>query len=121
MVPITFRESAEQVDYAVDIPGILQEKALLRRNKSGKPQFTMAAMDLWSNTVHNADNVQFKYNDQEAGESWDYSSHYTNLKYFDVTKAMYDGQQMLGERGDNSGKWTPKQLEIIRRDRLEEK
>lgn len=40
--------------------------------------------------------------------------HYTNLKYFDVTKKMYAERQMLGEHGDNSGKWTQKQLEIIR-------
>jgi hypothetical protein len=34
---------------------------------------------------------------------------------------MYAEQQMLGEHGDNSGKWTKKQLEIIRREGLEEK
>jgi hypothetical protein len=37
----------------------------------------------------NADNVQFKYSDSEAGEGWDYSGHYANLKYFVVTKKMY--------------------------------
>ena len=121
VVPITFHESPDQTEYAVDIPATLQEKALLKRDKSGKPQFTMPAMDLWGNTVHNADNVQFKYSDSEAGEGWDYSGHYTNLKYFDVTKTMYAEQQMLGEHGDNSGKWTQKQLEIIRRQGLEEK
>lgn len=121
VVPITFHESADQTEYAVDIPATLQEKALLKRDKSGKPEFTMPAMDLWGNTVHNADNVQFKYSDSEAGEGWDYSGHYTNLKYFDVTKTMYTEQQMLGEHGDNSGKWTQKQLEIIRREGLERK
>ena len=78
-------------------------------------------MDLWGNTVHNADNVQFKYSDSEAGESWDYSGHYTNLKHFDVTKTRYADQQMLGQQGDNSGKWTPKQREIIRRQGLDTK
>ena len=100
---------------------ILREKALLKRDKFGKPQFTMPAMDLWGNTVHNADNVQFKYSDSEAHESWDYSGHYTNLKYFDVNKTMYAEKKMLGEHGDNSGKWTQKQLEIIRREGLKEK
>jgi hypothetical protein len=85
IVPITFHESTDQIEYAVDIPKILQEKAVLKRDKAGKPQFTMPAMDLWGNTVHNADNLQFKYSDSEAGEGWDYSGHYTNLKYFDVT------------------------------------
>jgi hypothetical protein len=65
-VPITFHESPDQTEYAVDIPVILQEKALLKRDKSGRPQFTMPAMDLWGNTVHNADNVQFKYDDSEG-------------------------------------------------------
>lgn len=121
VVPITFRESADHSEYTVEIPAILQERAWIKRDKSGKPQFTMAAMDLWSNTVHNADNVQFKYSDSEAGESWDYSGHYSNLKYFDVTKTMYVERRMLGQHGDNSGKWTEKQLEIIRREGLEKK
>jgi hypothetical protein len=121
VVSITFHESADQTEYSIDIPATLQGKALLKRDKSGKPQFTMPAMDLWGNTVHNSDSVQFKYSDSEAGESWDYSGHYTNLKYFDVTKTMYADQQMLGELGDNSGKWTPKQLEIIRRQGLDTK
>lgn len=120
-VPIAFHESADRTEYAVQIPSILQEKALLKRDKSGKPRFTMPAMDMWDNTVHNADNVQFKYSDSEAGEAWDYSGHYTNLKYFDLTKTMYAEQQMLVELGDNSGKWTHKQLEIIRRQQLEGK
>ena len=121
VVPITFEESNDRTNYAVDIPGTLQEKTRLQRDKAGKARFTMAAMDLWTNTLHNADNVQFKYHDPAAGEGWDYSGHYANVKYFDVTKTMYAEQKMLGEHGDNSGKWTPKQLEIIRREGLEEK
>ena len=120
VVPITFQESTDKTDYAVNVPGVLQEKTHLQRDKVGKPRFTMPAMDLWTNTLHNADNVQFKYHDP-GGDAWDYSGHYANLKYFDVTKTMYAEQKMLGEHGDNSGKWTQKQLEIIRRERLEEK
>jgi hypothetical protein len=121
VVPITFQESADKSDYAVDIPGTLQEKTRLQRDKAWRPRFTMPAMDLWTNTLHNADNVQFKYHDPEMGEGWDYSDHYANLKYFEVTKSMYAERKMLGEHGDNSGKWTQKQLEIIRREGLEEK
>lgn len=120
-VPFSFHESADQSEYAVEIPGILQEKVRLPRDSSGKPRFRMPAMDLWSNTVHNADNVQFKYGDQEAAESWDYSGHYANLKYFQVTRTMYAAQKMLGQLGDNSGKWTAKQLEIIHEQKLDQK
>jgi hypothetical protein len=48
------------------------------------------------NSVHNADNVQFKYSDSEAGEGWDYSGHYANLKYFVVTKKMYADNPAYG-------------------------
>jgi len=120
-VPIAFYESGDRTEYRVDIANTLHEKALLRRGKSGNPLFTMPAMDLWSNTVHNVDNVEFKYGDAEAGESWDYSGHYANLKYFSVSKQMYVQEKMLGQHGDNSGKWTPKQLEIIRQQGLEKK
>jgi hypothetical protein len=80
-IPITFYESSERTEYRVEIPNTLHEKVLLRRTKSGKPLFTMPAMDLWSNTVHNAENLEFKYADAEDGESWDYSRHYANLKF----------------------------------------
>jgi hypothetical protein len=118
-VPIAFYESTNHTEYHIEIPNTLHEKALLRRGNSGRPLFSMAAMDLWSNTVHNADNLEFKYEDADERERWDYSGHYANLKYFSVSKQMYIDEKMLGQRGDNSGKWTPKQLEIIRRQGLE--
>lgn len=118
-VPIAFDESSNRTEYRVDIPKTLQEKVLLRRGESGKPLFTMPAMDLWSNTLHNADNVQFKYADSEEGAGWDYSGHYANLKYFSVSKQMYVQGKMLGQHGDNSGKWTAAQMEIIRRQGLD--
>jgi len=119
VVAITFQESADHTEYFVDIPEILQEKALLRRDNSGNPLHAVPAMDLWSNTVHNADNVQFKYNDKDVGESWDFSGQYTNLKFFDLSQSKYAERRMLGQHGDNSG--TPKQLEIIRREQLGER
>ena len=117
--PITFYESRNRTEYHVEIPNRLHEKALVRRGRSGRPLFSMAAMDLWSNTVHNADNLEFKYEDADERERWDYSGHYANVKYFSVSKQMYVDEEMLGQHGDNSGKWTPKQLEIIRRQGLE--
>jgi len=53
----------------VEIPAILEEKTLLRRDKSGQPHFSMPAMDLWSNVVHNADNVRFVYHDSALGKN----------------------------------------------------
>jgi hypothetical protein len=120
-VPIKFVESADRTHYSLEIPSILQETAVLKRDKSGEPVFTMTAMDLWSNTVHNADNLKFEYHDPDAGKSWDHSGNYANLKYFTVTKQMYADQKMLGQHGDMSGKWTPKQLEIIHDEGLKEK
>lgn len=118
-VPIKFVESDDRTHYSLEIPTILQEQAVLKRDKSGEPSFTMTAMDLWSNTVHNADNLKFEYHD--SGVSWDHSGNYANLKYFAVTKQMYADQKMLGQHGDMSGSWTSKQLQIIREAGLEEK
>ena len=120
-VPIKFVESADRTHYSLEIPSILQEQAALKRDKSGEPSFTMTAMDLWSNIVHNADNLKFEYNDSDVGNSWDHSGDYANLKYFTVKKQMYADQKMLGQHGDMSGVWTPKQLEIIREAGLKEK
>lgn len=120
-VPIKFDESADRTHYSLEIPSILQEKAVLKRDKSGEPLFTMTAMDMWSNTVHNADNLKFEYHDPDVGKSWDHSGNYANLKYFTVTKQMYADQKMLGQHGDMSGAWTPRQLEIIREAGLKEK
>jgi hypothetical protein len=120
-VPIRFVESTDRTQYALEIPAILEEKALLKRDKSGEPLFAMTAMDLWSNTVHNADNLKFEYHDPYVDKSWDHSGNYANLKYFTVTKKMYADQKMLGQHGDMSGSWTPKQLEIIHNQGLKEK
>jgi len=120
-VPIEFVESADRTHYSLEMPSILQEKIVRKRDKSGEPLFTMTAMDLWSNTVHNADNLKFEYHDPDVAKSWDHSGNYANLKYFTVTKQMYADQKMLGQHGDMSGKWTPKQLEIIHDEGLKEK
>jgi len=120
-VPINFRESEAQTKYELEIPAILREKAMLKRDKSGQPLSTITAMDMWSNTVHNADNLHFEYHDSSIHKSWDYSGHYANLKYFDLTSKMYAEQRMLGQHGDMSGAWTPKQLEIIRHSGLPER
>jgi hypothetical protein len=121
VVPIIFRESRGQTDYDLEIPAILKEKVLLKRDNLGQPEFSMPAMDVWSNIVHNADNIQYEYNDPEVGQRWDYSGHYANVKYFHLTKTMYAEQKMLSQLGDMSGTWTPKQLEIIRQSGLKEK
>lgn len=120
-VRFKFDESADRTHYSLEIPSILQEQALLKRDKLGEPLFAMTAMDLWSNTVHNAGNFKFVYHDPEVGKSWDHSGNYANLKYFTVTKQMYADQKMLGQHGDMSGSWTPEQLEIMRETGLKEK
>jgi len=118
---LEFSESADRTTYGVTIPGILEEKAILKRDSAGNPASTITAMDDWSNVVHNAQNVDFRYHDPEVDKSWDESGDYANLKYFHLTKKMYDEKQMLGELGDMSGTWTPAQMEIIRKQGLREK
>jgi hypothetical protein len=118
---VEFSESADKTIYSLTIPGILEEKAMLKRNSDGNPASTITAMDNWSNVVHNAQNVAFRYHDPEVDKSWDESADYANVKYFHLTKKMYAEKQMLGELGDMSGTWTPAQEEIIRKQGLKEK
>jgi len=121
VVPFAFSESADKTIYAVTIPGILEEKAILKRNPDGKPVSTITAMDSWSNVVHNADNIAFRYHDPAASREWDESGDYANVKYFELTKKMYEQKQMLGQHGDMSGAWTLDQKEIIRKQGLNQK
>jgi len=97
---LEFSESADKTIYGLTIPGILEEKAFLKRNSDGSPASTITAMDDWSNVVHNAENVVFRYHDPEVDNSWDGSGDYANVKYFRLTKKMYDEKQMLGQLGD---------------------
>jgi hypothetical protein len=115
IVPIEFGESADKTEYTVNIPGILEEKAVMKRDASGKPANTLPAMDEWGNTIHYVDNVVFKYHDKELGQSWDLSGHQANVKYFHTTKKMYDDKAMLMQHGDMSGTWTAEQKEIIKK------
>jgi hypothetical protein len=113
VVPIAFHESADKTEYTVSIPGILEEKAVLKRNPSGKPANTVPAMDQWGNTIHYAENVVFKYHDKEAGHEWDLSGKQANVKYFHTSKKMYDEKQLLAQHGDMSGGWNADQKKMI--------
>jgi hypothetical protein len=120
-VPMAFGESSDKTTYTVNIPGILEEKAVLHRDASGRPLSTVTAMDAWSNTEHYLDNVVYKYHDAQVHREWDHSGGYANIKYFHLTKTMYDKKEMLLQFGDFSGHWTPEQLAIIRKQGLKEK
>ena len=120
VVPVVFTESTDRMTYTLDIPGILEERASLRRDALGKPLSNVTAMDDWSNTEHYADNELFKYHDSEVHRDWDHSGAYANLKFFHLTKKMYDQKEMLGQFGDFSGHWTPEQHAIIHKQGLKE-
>ena len=117
-VQISFSESADKTAYKISIPGILEEQTHLQRDSSGKPVSAETAMDSWANFEHYADNAKFIYHDPEAQRAWDHSGAYANLKYFHLTKQMYDNKQMLAQFGDFSGHWTPEQLDLIRKQAL---
>jgi hypothetical protein len=119
-VPIAFSESPDKTSYILTIPGILEERAILHRDASGKPVSTVTAMDSWSNTEHYADNVLFNYHDDKVHKAWEHSGGYANIKYFHLTKKMYDNKEMLGQFGDFSGHWTTEQLTIIHKQGLRE-
>ena len=112
VVPIEFTESADQSTYTLTIPGILEEKGVIRRDKDGKPLHTVPAMDLWGNQITYVDNVVFKYHDKGIGE-WDLSGHQANVKEINTTKAMWEQKKMLIQHGDMSGKWTAEQRKMI--------
>lgn len=120
-VPFTFTESSDKTTYSIVIPGILEERTFLRRDAAGKPVSTETAMDSWANVEHYADNQKFRYHDRDARKTWDHSGAYANVKYFHLTKEMYDRKEMLGQYGDFSGHWTPEQLELIHKQGLPEK
>lgn len=118
-VAFHFSESVDKTVYSLIIPDILEERAVLQRDEMGIPLHSMAAMDTWSNIVHDADSEKFSYHDPGAAKAWDYSGRYANVKYFNLTKDMYVKRQMLILDGDMSGKWTSKQEELIKQMWLE--
>jgi len=121
VVSIEFSESLEKTTYSIVIPGILEERTILRRDAAGKPVSTETAMDSWANVEHYADNIKFRYHDRETQKAWDHSGVYANVKYFHLTKKMYDNREMLGQYGDFSGHWTAEQLDLIHKQSLLEK
>jgi hypothetical protein len=113
MMPIQFKESADKTTYEVNIPGILEEKAVLKRDANGKPVNTVPAVDQWGNTIHYADATVFKYDDKESGQKWDLSGRQSNLKFFHTTKKMYDNHELLAQHAGTDGKWTDEQQAMI--------
>jgi len=114
-VALDFQESADKTTYTLNIPGILEAKGVMKRDKSGKPVNTVPGMDQWGNKIHYVDNVVFKYNDKELGKSWDLSGRQANVKFFHTTRKMYEGKELLIQNGDMSGTWTAKQKEMIQK------
>jgi hypothetical protein len=110
VVPIEFKVSGDT--YTLEVPGILEEKGVMKRDKDGKPMNVVPAMDLWGNKITYVDNVVFKYHDKGVGE-WDLSGRQANVKEFHTTKEMYANKKMLMQHGDMSGTWTAEQKKII--------
>jgi hypothetical protein len=111
-VDIDFKVSPDKNTYTLTIPGVLEEKGVMKRDADGKPEHVVPAMDLWGNKITYVDNVVFKYHDKGVGE-WDLSGHQANVKEFHTTKAMYDQKKMLMQHGDMSGTWTAEQKKMI--------
>jgi hypothetical protein len=108
VVPIDFNESGDHKTYTLTIPGILEEKGVMTRNKP------VPAMDLWGNKITYVDNVVFKYHDKGIGE-WDLSGHQANVKEINTNKGMWEQKKMLIQNGDMSGNWTAEQRKMIDR------
>lgn len=112
IVPIHFQVSADKNTYTLTIPGILDEKGVLKRDKNGKPLHLVPAMDLWGNQITYLDNVVFQWHDKGVGE-WDLSGRQANVKEFHTTKEMYANKKLLMQHGDMSGTWTAEQKKMI--------
>jgi hypothetical protein len=112
MVDIDFKVAPDNNTYTLTIPGILEEKGVMKRDKAGKPLNVVPAMDLWGNKITYLDNVVFKYHDKGVGE-WDLSGHQANVKEFHTTKEMYANKKLLMQHGDMSGTWTAEQKKMI--------
>jgi len=110
VVPITFKVSGDT--YTLEVPDILEETGVMKRDKDGKPMNVVPAMDLWGNKITYVDNVVFKYHDKGVGE-WDLSGRQANVKEFHTTKEMYANKKMLMQHGDMSGTWTAEQKKMI--------
>jgi hypothetical protein len=113
VVPIHFTESPDKMTYTLEIPGILTEKAVLKRDKAGNPANTVPAMDPWGNEIHYADNVVFKYNDASLKQAFDHSGRQANFKFFRTTRDMYTKKLLLIQHGDMSGTWTAEQKAML--------
>jgi hypothetical protein len=113
-VPVEFTESSDKTVYTLAVPGILEEKAIMKRDNNGKPLHEVPAMDLWGNKIAYVDNLVFKYHDAGVGE-WDLSGHQANVKEFHTTKDMYVKKQLLLQHGDMTGTWTAEQKEMIQK------
>ena len=110
VVPIDFQVSGDT--YTLEVPGILEEKGVMKKDKDGKPMNVVPAMDLWGNKITYVDNVVFKYHDKGVGE-WDLSGRQANVKEFHTTKDMYANKKLLMQHGDMSGTWTAEQKKMI--------
>lgn len=114
VAPVRFYESADRTVYLVEVPGILTQLSVLKRDPSGEPVSTVPAIDPWGNTIHYADNIVFRYNDG-TGHAWDLSGRQSNLKFFHTTRQMYANGELLVQYADMTGTWNAKQKELLKK------
>jgi Tfp pilus assembly protein PilF len=117
-VELSYTASADRALYTIDIPSLLRIKARLRTDSRGRARQRTAAFDPWSNVIAYMDNLEYRFNDAEAGKKWDYSGRQANFRAFVTTQQMYRRGEMLAQYPESRGFFNARQLEIIRKQKL---
>jgi len=117
-VPISFVVSRHDNVYEVKIPKLLEIRMRRELNAQGKPLFTTAALDQFSNTIEYGRNLAYKLWDRNGALKWDYSGRQANFRTIDLDSGAYTDQTMLIQFADGSGGFNKKQLELIKSQNL---
>jgi tetratricopeptide (TPR) repeat protein len=117
-VDLSYTKSADRKLYTIDSPSLLRIKARLRTDSRGRPSQRTAAFDPWSNVIAYMDNLEYRFDDAEAGKRWDYSGRQANFRSFVTTQQAYRRGEMIAQYPESKGFFNARQLEIIRKQKL---
>lgn len=104
--------------FNVSIPGILEMVVDRNWGQASPPMPMVAAPDHFSNLLQYVQNIRYRIHDDAAGLNFDYSHRQANYREVDLTIQQYRAQSMMIQFGDGKGWFTPRQMEIIKAQRL---
>jgi len=118
IVPIVANVTENHL-FQIRIPEILEMIVDRNWGQPAPPLPEVATPDHFSNLIQYAQNLRYRFHDEEDGLDFDYSHRQANYRKVDLSDEQYRSKSMLIQFEDGTGWFNDRQMEIIRAQHLQ--